>query len=156
MFPDRKTRSDHRYQLSRRYPSVIRTLSGMLSTSAHPRTRRKNPLAIIRITTEPLNPTRQKEKAREREGDNGRGGKGKWFHPKHEGPFVVAFYCKRSDSLLVNGVVFTDYSAKEYLSLISNSQSCRIDLSVAEMKTLFWDVDTWEAHFYFRNVFRIN
>lgn len=27
MFPDRKTRSDHRYQLSRRYPSVIRTLS---------------------------------------------------------------------------------------------------------------------------------
>jgi len=36
MFPDRKIRSDHRYQLSHRYPSVIRTLSGTLSTSAHP------------------------------------------------------------------------------------------------------------------------
>lgn len=128
MFPDRKTRSDHRYQLSRRYPSVIRTLSGTLSTSAHPVLHERTLSPSSESLRNPwTSPERKQEtekkiqgkKERKRENDSTLNTKvrccrlllqTKWFPPR-----------KR--------VVFTNYFTKEYLSLTSNLQFYRIDLS---------------------------
>ena len=73
MLLDRKTRSDHRYQLSYRYPSVIRTLSRTLSTST------EDPWALF----------------------SEEGVAQQICSPTLVGAVVVAFYCERSDSRLV-------------------------------------------------------
>lgn len=73
MLPDRKTGSDHRYQLSYRYPNVIQDV-----------------IHLCAPYPEPSSPLFRQ-----------RGGRHQVCSPNLPEAVVVAFYCKRSDSRLV-------------------------------------------------------